>query len=82
MRRAALGALAQGLEETQRRMLSEDLDGIDPFLDPGQAITERFANKAAQALKTPVEEIKAQYEALAARFKLRLAWQAKPTSTR
>jgi hypothetical protein len=35
--------LAQGLEEIDRKLLSRELDGFDPFLDPREPINDGFA---------------------------------------
>ena len=76
VRRAALGALALGLEQIDRKLLSRDLDGLRPFLDPRQPIPEAFAQQAASELGLPPDEVEARYGALAERFGLRLAWRS------
>ena len=76
VRRDALSGLAQGLEEIDRKLLSRDLDGIDPFLDPRKPINDAFAKRAASELELPVEDVQVCYEKLAARFGLRLPWRA------
>jgi hypothetical protein len=76
VRRDALGGLAQGLEEIDRNLLSHDLDGIDPFLDPREPINDAFAKRAASKLELTVEDVQVRYEKLAARFGLHLAWRA------
>jgi HEAT repeat protein/predicted phosphodiesterase len=75
VRRAALGGLAQALEVVDRQLLSSDLDGIRPFVDPRQPIAEADARRAAERLKLAIEDVKARYEALAERFHLRLEWR-------
>ena len=75
VRRDALGGLAQGPEETDRRLLSRDLDGVYPFLDPRDPIGKDRLRRAASELELTVDEVQARYEALAARFGLRLAWR-------
>ena len=75
VRRAALGGLAQGLEEIDREMLSRDLDGIYPFLDPREPINDAFAKRAASELDLTVEDVQVRYEKLAERFGLHLAWR-------
>jgi HEAT repeat protein len=74
-RQNAFGGLAQGLEALDRKLLSRDLDGYDPFLDPHDPISEKFARKAAKELGLPLEEVRARYEALAGCFGLRLSWR-------
>lgn len=76
VRQYALSGLAQGLEEIDRKLLSHDLDGIDPFLDTCEPINDTIAKMAASKFELTVEDIKVRYETLAARFGLRLAWRA------
>lgn len=76
MRRAALGGLALRLEELDCRLLSRDLDGEQPFLDPREPISESQVQQAASILKLSVEEVRTRYAALAPRFHLQLAWRA------
>ena len=76
VRQDALSGLAQGLEEIDCKLLSRDLDGIGPFLDPRKPINDAFAKRAASELELPVEDVQVRYEKLAARFGLRLAWRA------
>jgi hypothetical protein len=76
VRRAALCGLVQGLEEIDRKMLSRDLNGFYPFLDPRKPINDAFAKRAASELELTVEDVQVRYEKLAARFGLHLAWRA------
>ena len=76
VRRYALSGLAQGLEKIDRKLLSRDLDGINPFLDPREPINDVFAKRAASKLELTFEDIQVRYETLASRFGLRLAWRA------
>ena len=76
VRRVALSGLAQGLEEIDRKLLSRDLDGINPFLDPREPINDAFAKRAASELELTAEDVQVRYEKLAARFGLHLAWRA------
>ena len=75
-RRAAVGGLAQGLEGVDRKLLSRDLDGLQPFLDPHRPIRKALAQRAASRLALPLGEVQARYEALSERFHLRLGWQS------
>ncbi len=75
VRREGLHALSLQLEENDRRLLSRDLDGEWPFLDPQEEIGETFLQEAARELELTAEEVRAHYEALAERFHLRLAWK-------
>jgi len=84
VRRAALGALSRTCEDdTDRRLLSRDIDAVQPFLDPQQEISEEHVRQAAKRLDMPVEEVRSRYDALAQQFPLKLAWQpraAQPTN--
>jgi HEAT repeat protein len=76
VRRASLEALSQNVQEIDRCLLTMDLDGVQPFLDPRQEISTEFASKAAEKLGLAIEDVQARYEALAERFHLRLAWKS------
>jgi hypothetical protein len=56
-------------------LLSHDLDGFNPFLDPREPINETFAKKAASEFNLTVEDVQSRFETLAARFGLRLSWR-------
>lgn len=74
VRREAVGGLAQGLEWNERRLLSQDLDWVFPFLDPSIPIREVFVRKAARELEMSPEAVKEIYATLAVRFRLKLSW--------
>ena len=74
-RRLSLQALSQEIPEIDRLLLSRDLDGLNPFLDPHKEISTEFASKAAEEVRLTIEEVKAHYEALAERFPLKLEWR-------
>nr|VFK53540.1 MAG: NACHT domain-containing protein [Candidatus Kentron sp. TUN]VFK55607.1 MAG: NACHT domain-containing protein [Candidatus Kentron sp. TUN] len=74
VRRAALGGLAQSCQDqTDRQLLSKDLDGIRPWLDPARPIDTARMEEAARELGKPLTEIRRRYEALAAQFGLKVA---------
>nr|VFJ50653.1 MAG: NACHT domain-containing protein [Candidatus Kentron sp. FM]VFJ50815.1 MAG: NACHT domain-containing protein [Candidatus Kentron sp. FM]VFK10354.1 MAG: NACHT domain-containing protein [Candidatus Kentron sp. FM] len=74
VRRAALGSLAQTCkDETDRRLLFDNLYGFGPWLDPARPIDTARIEKAAQRLGETPEAIRRRYQALAARFGLTLA---------
>ena len=75
VRRDALNGLAQDLEKIDRKLLSRDLDGIVPFLDPREPINDAFAKRAASKFELTVEDVRKRFETLAARFGLRLTWR-------
>ena len=73
IRRAALGGLAQTCkDEIDRELLSEDIDGFGPWLDPQAPITVARINEAAEDLEQPVQAIASRYKELAQRFGLTL----------
>jgi Ribonuclease G/E len=75
IRSAALGGLSRTCEDkTDRKLLSRDLDDLQPYLDPQEAIDEARVRQAAKKLKIPAEEVRRRYEALAQRFGLKLEW--------
>jgi len=78
VRCAALGGLAQRSQQ-DAILLSLNLDGFAPFLDPHLPITEGSISDAAHHLQLTQEAIRALYEALAAEFHLQLAWRPRAT---
>ena len=75
VREEAVGALLRGLNEIDQKLLSRNIDGMFPFLDPSMEISTKFAARAAETLGIKVEDVMARYEALAERFHLHLAWR-------
>ena len=74
MWRLTLAGLAQTCEDpTDCIILSSDLDGLVPWLDPQSPITPERIAQAAKQLNKPPEEIKQRYAQLAERFCLQLA---------
>jgi HEAT repeat protein len=72
---AALSALSRICEDgIDRKLLSRDLDALDPFLDPQKEIDEKWVRHAAKSLKMPVEEVRNRYQALAQKFSLKLSF--------
>ena len=72
--RTVLGGLASTCaEKIDRMLLSENLYGIGPWLDPLSPITAERIALAAKKLEKPREEIQQRYVALAERFGLKLA---------
>jgi HEAT repeats len=70
VRRAVLAVLARDLDELDRRLLTEDIDGIDPFLDPMEPITQTWMAHVAEEIDKPIDEVRHDYERLAAAFDL------------
>ena len=75
IRALALGGLARARDETDRRLLSRDLNGMPPYLDPQASIAGDWIERAASKLGLPEQEVCTRLEALADRFGLRLAWR-------
>jgi len=75
VRSFAVEALSMKIEKDDRRLLTKDLDGEGPFLDPREIITVEWVNDAARILGCPNEIILAKYESLSAQFKLQLGWK-------
>jgi HEAT repeat protein len=75
MRIMALEALARGVEQEDRRLLSLNLDGVLSFLDPREIISVHRADEVALRLGLSSEDVRARYEALAPQFRLRLGWK-------
>ena len=72
---AALRGLSRTCEdEIDRKLLSRDLDALDPFLDPQKEINEKWVRHAAKSLKMPVEEVCNRYQVLAQKFSLNLSF--------
>jgi hypothetical protein len=74
VRRDALQALAQSLDATDRRLLTQDLDGEFPWLDPQEPIDGPRIDHTAQKLNLSARQVRTRYRALADRFGLRLAF--------
>lgn len=75
-RRGALWSLATlDTDEVTRVLLSKDLDGLPPGIDPQMVIEESTLRQYAAATHLPVPEVRARYEQLADRYPLRLAWR-------
>ena len=74
VRRAVVKELA-GMRnnETETKLLSCDLDGADPWLDPNEPITETRLAHAAERLGMTRQEVRSLYASMAADFHLRLA---------
>ncbi|MEV7388147.1 MULTISPECIES: hypothetical protein [unclassified Streptomyces] len=74
-RRSALWSLAR-LERhvVDRMLLSDDLDGLAPGIDPAAEIEEGALAAYAAAVRLPVDEVRRGFEELAARYPLSLSW--------
>ena len=74
LRRAVVKQLATKCDQAEQRLLSDDLDGTNPWIDPQEIITEDRVAEAAQALGTSPEETRSRYESLSSAFCLKLSW--------
>jgi hypothetical protein len=70
VRPAALAVLARDLDKPDRQLLTEDIDGVAPFLDPMEPITATWMAHVAEEIGQPVDEVRRDYERLAAVFDL------------
>lgn len=75
-RRMAVAGLSRGIDQESRILLSRDLDGTDPFIDPRRAISVWDVETAARKLDLSSETVQMRYEALAPRFNLHLSWKS------
>ena len=73
-RTMAVQALAVDLNGVPAALLARDVDDPGLWLDPAVPITGERVAKCASSLSLSEQEIRAQYEALAPEFKLRLKW--------
>ena len=77
MRTAALAALAILCEyETDRKLLTKELDGESSWFDPQKPIEKKMIERAAKKLvEIPEEEVRQRYERLAKKYHLKLEWK-------
>ena len=59
-------------DQIDRKLLSRDVDALNPFLDPQEEIGEERVNYAAAQLKISVEDVRMRYQTLAQQFGLKL----------
>ena len=73
VRRACLGGLAAAREnEANKKLLSQDIDGVAPWLDPRETITRSRMHRAAESLGMKISEVRRRYKALQAKYGLKL----------
>jgi serine/threonine protein kinase len=70
----ALGRLLRraGIDGIERQLLSRNLDGKPPWLDPADMIGPQRLEEAAKILQTTYEDVQNRYRSLAQRFSLLL----------
>ncbi len=75
VRTETFSTLARSLDAVPKRLLSRDLDGLGPWLDPQDPIPTVHLTNAAVRLSLPEAEIREYYEMLAPIFDLSLEWK-------
>jgi hypothetical protein len=68
--------LTKQVERLQVALISQDLDGGEPWWDPQEPIGAERAQQAAARFKVSEEEIRANYEKIAEKIPITLAWRA------
>jgi NACHT domain/HEAT repeats len=74
------GIMGAGLDRGEMVLLSRDLNGVQPFVDPRRAVTLSRVRKAAGRMDVTEDEVKALYEKLAAKLGMKLAWPVAPVA--
>ncbi len=83
VRREAMGGLSQTCkDEMDRMLLTKDLDGVAPFLDPQEEIAEEWVRQAAEGMDVLTDEVRRRYEALSQQFPLKLAWRPRAAGSK
>jgi hypothetical protein len=80
VRVGAFKSLLQGCDPIDRRLLTQNFNAIEPFLDPQTVIGQQRVHQAVKTLNMRERTVRRRYEALAQRFGLNLAWQASHTA--
>jgi len=76
LRRTAVRAYACQRDPQDQRLLSMDLDGTAPWLDPQEVVAEVRIGIAARLLSLNADQIRSRYEALMAALGLNLSWKS------
>ena len=76
VRQAVVRTFAREKDDLDRRLLSRDLDAVDPWLDPQRPITEAQVNHASSRLRITPEKIRSCFERMADDLKLKLRWKS------
>ncbi|MGH3822228.1 MAG: hypothetical protein ACRDRA_05215 [Pseudonocardiaceae bacterium] len=74
VRTRALESLIHRTDPEDLRLLSRDLDGLRPFLDPAE-ISESWVDQVAKRTDMSVDEVKRWYEERAETYRLKLTWR-------
>ena len=75
-RQGAVRALAQQKEFSDKRILSLDLDGNDPWLDPKVPVIDDQVASIASRLRLSPEQVRSRFEAMAGELNLKLSWKS------
>lgn len=73
-RQAAVRAYARQQEFADQRLLSLDLAGTEPWIDPKAVVTEARVTQAASRLSIPSDQVRSRYESIARDLNLKLGW--------
>jgi len=74
-RQRLIACIARGRSDLERRLLSRDLDGGPPWLDPLKPIDEERVQTVATELRLSAVEIRGSYEVLSDDLGFTLAWK-------
>jgi HEAT repeat protein/energy-coupling factor transporter ATP-binding protein EcfA2 len=74
VRQQAVEGIAKHYDDAWQILLSQYLNGIEPWLDPKAFIDDGRVEEAAEALQLSPETIRQHYEAIAQEIPLRLSW--------
>jgi serine/threonine protein kinase len=75
----ALGRLLRraGIDGIERQLLSRNLDGKPPWLDPADLIDPQRVKQAAEAVHLTAEDVESRYEQLAQKVPVPITWVAR-----
>ncbi|MBI3492643.1 MAG: HEAT repeat domain-containing protein [Acidobacteria bacterium] len=74
VRQTAVRAYAQRKDISDRRLLSRDLDGFNPWRDPQEPVTDAQVDKASRLLNITPEQVRSRYESFKHELNLTLSW--------
>ena len=73
-RQGAVRELARNRDPIEQKLLSRDIDGVNPWLDPEEPIAQDRVTQCVNRLKLTEEEVRSRYQALAPDFQLDLRY--------
>ncbi len=74
VRRGSIRAYANLVDFSSRQLLSQHFSGQSPWIDPAVPISDSRVHQAIRSLNRTINEVKRQYEELAAGSYLTLSW--------